>query len=86
MTKRNTFILILIAMMFSITINVVINDIGYTLAYVIYCFSLSLSFSFSFFLLAMCVFITKRKTDKYMEQLKEETQSIIYDINTNFNR
>lgn len=56
MTKRNTFILILIAMMFSITINVVINDIGYTLAYVIYCFSLSLYF----FLLAMCFYNQKK--------------------------
>ena len=79
MTKRNTFILILIAMMFSITINIVINDIGYTLAYVIYCSFFSIFF-------CLCVFITKRKTDKYMEQLKEETQSIIYDININFNR
>lgn len=74
MTKRNTFIFILITIMFSITINVVINDIGYTLAYVIYCFSLS-------FLFLICVFITKRKTDKVMKQLKAETQSIINDIN-----
>lgn len=74
MTKRNTFILILIAIMLSITVNVVINDIGYILAYVIYCSFLGLC-------CCLCAFITKRKTHKYMKQLESETQSIINDIN-----
>lgn len=74
MTKRNICILILITIMFSIAINIVINDIGHTIAYVIYC-------SFLSFFCWLCVFITKRKIDKDIEQQKKETQSIINDIN-----
>ena len=73
MKRKNFVTVILLVILFCLTVNVIVNNIYYAMAFIIYCTFLS---SFG---VVMCV-ITKKSHNKYMRELEIETQNIIKNI------
>lgn len=61
MKKKKIYTLILFVILYCLTVNVILNDINYTIAFVIYCIF------FTCLCLTVC-FISKRKYNKYIKR------------------
>lgn len=73
MKRKNIYTCILITLMFCITVNVIVNDMAYTLAFIIYCTFLS-------FVSLVVTSMLNMIHNKYMKELEINTQDIIKNI------